>query len=133
MPVRPPLFNTALPEEAKEFFREKLFKRFDFLQDTLARQDYLTGAAFSVVDAYLFTVLGWCKFFAIDLGRWPALPAYMQRVGARPAVQAALRAEAVQPVDCGEERTASMCARHGLSRPSLNQPHPSILPVGVNK
>ncbi|SEJ84583.1 glutathione transferase GstA [Achromobacter sp. NFACC18-2] len=91
-----PLFNAALPEEAKAIFREKLFKRFDFLQDTLTRQDHLTGAAFSVVDAYLYTVLGWCKFFAIDLGRWPALPAYVKRIGARPAVQAALRAEAGQ-------------------------------------
>lgn len=91
-----PLFNAALPEEAKTFFREKLFKRFDFLQATLAGQDYLTGASFSVVDAYLFTVLGWCKFFAIDLDRWPALPAYVKRIGERPAVRAALRAEAVQ-------------------------------------
>lgn len=55
------------------------------------------GAAFSVVDAYLFTVLGWCKFFSIYLSRWPALPAYVKRVGVRPAVQeAALRAEAVR-------------------------------------
>ena len=91
-----PLFNAALPEEAKEFFREKLFQRLSFLQDTLSRQDYLMGAAFSVVDAYLFTVLGWCKFFSIDLGRWPELPAYVKRIGARPAVQAALRAEAAQ-------------------------------------
>jgi len=29
----------------------------------------------------------------IDLARWPALKAYMERVQARPAVQAALEAE----------------------------------------
>ncbi|AVS86433.1 glutathione transferase GstA [Paracidovorax avenae] len=91
-----PLFHAALPEEAKGFFRTKLFQRFDFLQATLARQDYLAGAAFSVADAYLFTVLGWCRFFSIDLGRWPALQAYVRRISARPAVQAALRAETVQ-------------------------------------
>ncbi|MDA8452921.1 glutathione transferase GstA [Acidovorax sp. NCPPB 3859] len=91
-----PLFHAVLPEEAKDFFRAKLFKRFDFLQGTLARQDYLAGAAFSVADAYLFTVLGWCRFFSIDLGRWPALPGYVRRISARPAVQAALRAEASQ-------------------------------------
>ena len=86
--------DAALPEATKAYFRDKLVTRFDFLQDTLGRQDYLAGAAFSVVDAYLFTVLGWCKFFSIDLARWPALAAYVQRIGARPAVQAALRAEA---------------------------------------
>ncbi|GBO50018.1 glutathione transferase GstA [Pectobacterium versatile] len=91
-----PLFNAALPEEAKAIFREKLFRRFDFLQDTLSGQDYLAGVSFSVVDAYLFTVLRWCEFFSIDLNRWPALPAYMKRIGARPAVQTALRAEAAQ-------------------------------------
>lgn len=89
-----PLFNAALPEEAKAFFRAKLFKRFDLLQEILAQQDFLMGSTFSVVDAYLFTVLGWCRFFSIDLAAWPALPAYTRRVNARPAVQAALRAEA---------------------------------------
>jgi glutathione S-transferase len=90
-----PLFNAALPDDARSFFREKLFRRFDYLQPTLDRQDYLTGVAFSVADAYLFTVLGWCKFFAIDLAPWPALLAYVRRIGARPAVQAALRAESM--------------------------------------
>jgi len=52
------------------------------------------GPDFSVADAYLFTVLGWCRFFSIDLAAWPALPAYVRRINARPAVQAALRAEA---------------------------------------
>lgn len=89
-----PLFNAALADDAKGYFRERLFKRFDLLQETLAHQDYLMGASFSVVDAYLFTVLGWCRFFAIDLSAWPALPAYVKRISARPAVQAALRAEA---------------------------------------
>lgn len=89
-----PLFNADLPEAAKAFFRQKLFKRFDLLQDTLATQDFLTGSDFSVADAYLFTVLGWCRFFSIDLAAWPALPAYLRRINARPAVQAALRAEA---------------------------------------
>lgn len=39
----------------------------------LGRQDYLAGASFSVADACLFTVLGWCRFFAIDRGHWPAV------------------------------------------------------------
>jgi glutathione S-transferase len=37
-------------------------------------------------------VLGWAKHIDLDLGKWPALVAYQERVGARPAVQAALRA-----------------------------------------
>lgn len=88
------LFNKSLPEAVLSLFREKLFRRFDFLQDTLAEKAFLMGSLFSVADAYLFTVLGWCKFFSIELDRWPALVAYRASISARPAVQAALRAEA---------------------------------------
>ncbi|MFP5974759.1 glutathione transferase GstA [Enterobacter mori] len=91
-----PLFNRALPEEVKAIFREKLFRRFDFLQETLSTSAYLTGASFSVADAYLFTVLGWARFFAIELSPWPALLEYREKISARPAVQAALVAEATQ-------------------------------------
>lgn len=90
------LFNTALPEEVRSIFRDRLFRRFDFLQDALCGKEYLLGSTFSVADAYLFTVLGWCKFFSIELSDWPALSAYMARISARPAVQAALRAEAAR-------------------------------------
>ena len=91
-----PLFNRELPEETKSIFREKLFRRFDFLQETLSTSAYLTGSAFSVADAYLFTVLGWARFFAIELSPWPALLAYREKISARPAVQAALGAESTQ-------------------------------------
>lgn len=90
------LFNTSLPEDILAIFREKLFRRFDYLQATLAEKAFLMGPSFSVADAYLFTVLGWCKFFSIELDRWPALMAYRTRINARPAVQAALMAESSQ-------------------------------------
>jgi len=92
------LFNASLPEETKVIFRDKLFKRFDFLQITLSSTAYVAGDSFSIADAYLFTVLNWCKFFAIDLSGWPALSSYMTQISLRPAVQvqAALHAEAMQ-------------------------------------
>ncbi|WP_442797228.1 glutathione transferase GstA [Pantoea vagans] len=90
------LFNTALPDAVLAIFREKLFKRFDYLQDVLTDKTYLMGASFSVADAYLFTVLGWCKYFNIELDRWSALVAYSAAITTRPAVQAALLAETLQ-------------------------------------
>ena len=51
------------------------------------------GEQFTVADAYLFTVSGWGKFVGLDLSDLPHLQAYLARVGSRPAVQAALRAE----------------------------------------
>jgi glutathione S-transferase len=61
---------------------------------TLEKQDYLLDARFGVADAYLFTGLRWMRFFALDLEQWPVLATYMERVGARPPVKAALAAEA---------------------------------------
>jgi glutathione S-transferase len=88
-----PLFNAAIPDAVKAIFKDRLFQRLDFIAATLERQDYLLGARFSVADAYLFTVLLWMRFFAIDLTRWPAIAKFMERVGARPTVKAALEAE----------------------------------------
>ena len=89
------LFNAQLPEEVKALIKEKLFKRFAVLCQTLERQDYLLAGGFSVADAYLFTVLRWAPLFAIDLNEWPALMRFQARVDLRPAVQAALAVELV--------------------------------------
>jgi glutathione S-transferase len=51
------------------------------------------GDKFSAPDAYLFTVLSWAPHLKISLDKWPTLGAYLGRVGARPQVQAALKAE----------------------------------------
>ncbi|WP_213712894.1 glutathione transferase GstA [Cedecea lapagei] len=88
-----PLFNASLPEEVKAIFREKFFKRLDFVQDTLSKTVYLTGSTFSVADAYLYTVLSWGKMLSIDLNQWPAIASYLAAINARPAVQEALRVE----------------------------------------
>ena len=88
-----PLFNAQIPPTVKTIFQDKLFKRLDYLNRTLADQDYLMGT-FGVADAYLFTVLTWLPTFNIDIEHWPALARYMQRIAARPSVLAAMAAEA---------------------------------------
>jgi glutathione S-transferase len=59
----------------------------------LDNSSYLCGDQFSVADAYLFTVLSWSRHVKFDLAPWPAVVAYLERVGARPAVHAAMAAE----------------------------------------
>ena len=51
------------------------------------------GEDFTVADAYLFTVLGWARLIKLELAPWPNVTAFQARVGARPAVQRALKAE----------------------------------------
>jgi glutathione S-transferase len=89
------LFSSQFPDEVKALIKEKLFKRFAVLCQTLERQDYLMADGFSIADAYLFTVLRWTHLFAIDLNEWPALARFQVRVDQRPAVKAALAAELV--------------------------------------
>ena len=88
-----PLFKPNTPEEYKKISKENLANRFDWLDKQLAGKDYLMGKSFSVADAYLFVLLNWTKFQSIDLARWPNLSAFQARVGARPKVQEALKAE----------------------------------------
>ena len=51
------------------------------------------GDKFTVADAYLFTILRWTPRIEVDLAKWPNLKAYVDRVGARPKVREALKAE----------------------------------------
>lgn len=88
-----PLFNPAMPDEAKVLFKQQIGKRYDYLQTHLSKQDNLMPSGYSVADVYLFVITGWSKSMGIDLNQWPALIAYRQRIGERPAVKAALAAE----------------------------------------
>ncbi len=87
------IFNPAMPEEAKELMRARAKKRLDWIDGELAGKEYLLGERFSVADAYLFTVVRWTPFTAIDVSDLANLNACMARVGARPHVHEALVAE----------------------------------------
>lgn len=88
-----PLFNSAMPEEGRQIYRDRLANRFKFLDGQLAGKQYLMGEHFGVADAYLFTVINWAKPVNIDLAGYPNLIAFRDRVAARPAVQEAMKAE----------------------------------------
>jgi glutathione S-transferase len=88
-----PLFNPAMPEEARGIYRKKLSERFGWVEQQLAGRDYLMGADFSVADAYLYTVSRWCVHVGVDITHLPNLSAFMARMDARPAVLAAKKAE----------------------------------------
>jgi glutathione S-transferase len=89
-----PLFRPNTPEDYKPIVKENLAGRFGLIEQHLADgRNYLLGEQFSVADAYLFVLLRWAPGQGLDLARWPNLAAYVKRVAARPAVDAALDAE----------------------------------------
>ena len=88
-----PLFNPATPEDYKPLVKARLGERLKWVDGQLAGKQYLLGDSFTVADAYLFTVANWTQFVGIDISGLPNLGAFMARMAARPAVQAALKAE----------------------------------------
>ncbi|HTO18043.1 MAG TPA: glutathione transferase GstA [Pseudomonas sp.] len=87
------LFRPDGPDEVKQAARAALAQRLRFTAEALQDREYLVGERFGVADAYLFVVLGWCQYLAIDLAPYPVLQAFQQRIAERPAVQGALKAE----------------------------------------
>ncbi|HEY8605780.1 MAG TPA: glutathione transferase GstA [Noviherbaspirillum sp.] len=92
-----PLFKPGMPAEAKTQFKDLIGQRLDYVEQRLAQHAYLLDSGFSIADAYLFVVTGWAGFVGLSLDRWPHIVAFRKRIGARPAVQAAMRAEGLQP------------------------------------
>lgn len=88
-----PLFVPTSSDEMKAAAKAAVERRLAWVEEQLEGRDYLLGKDFSVADAYLFTVASWGQYVGIEVQQWPRLAAYLQRVAARPAVQAALQAE----------------------------------------
>ena len=88
-----PLFNPASSDEVKAAARDKLAGRLKWVDGELAGKQYLIGDQFTVADGYLFTTTNWAKPTGVDLSGFANLLAYRERVGARPAVQAAMKTE----------------------------------------
>ena len=88
-----PLFNPGIPEQAKAVFKQKIVDRLKWVDSQLAGKSYLMGEQFTVADAYLFTVSRWSPFVGVDITGLANLNAFLARVGARPAVQEAMKVE----------------------------------------
>ena len=87
------LFNPAMPEEAKTIYRNKLGDRYAYVDKQLEGKQFLMGDDFTVADCYLFVVSNWAKPLNVDLSPYKNVGAYLQRIAARPTVQAAMKHE----------------------------------------
>lgn len=94
----PWLFSPEIGEPAQAFARKTLARRLAWVDSQLAAGGpYLMGERFTPADAYLYTVLGWAGVTGVDLSGFAALGAFLERVGARPAVQQAQQAQGLKP------------------------------------
>lgn len=88
-----PLFTPGTPDEYKEMAKATLIKKFQYVDDVLAKKAFFTDDSFTVADAYLFTVSNWAKIVGVDITHLKHLTEYRDKVAKRPKVQEALAAE----------------------------------------
>ncbi|QEN86148.1 glutathione transferase GstA [Labrys sp. KNU-23] len=93
----PWLFHPEYGTQAQDVARTKIAERLATVERHLAGHGpFLLGETFTAADAYLFTIVGWSPYTKVDLAPFPVIRAFMARVGARPAVQAAMQAEGMR-------------------------------------
>ena len=87
-----PLLRKEAPAEAKTYALSLAGARLAIVEKHLAGREFLLDA-FSIADAYLFTVLNWSSATPIKLDGFAAIQAYMARLQTRPSVAKALGEE----------------------------------------
>jgi glutathione S-transferase len=89
----PWLFHKETADSTRKAVKEKIALRLQDMDQRLAGRKWLVGGSFNVADAYAFTILRWAPMVGMSLKGFPQLEAYLARVEALPAVNAALVAE----------------------------------------
>lgn len=93
-----PLFRPDTPDEARTAQKALLARRLGLVEQTLAAGGpFLTGADFTVADAYLYVTLSWSGRVGVDLAALPKVREYFERIRARPAVRRARLEEGLEP------------------------------------
>lgn len=88
-----PLFSKDTPDNYKPIAKEHLTQRLAWVDAQLQDRPFLMGETFSVADLYLFNISNWAHLVGLKLTDFSNLLDFRTRVGKRPAVRAAMRAE----------------------------------------
>ncbi len=87
------LFNPAMNDDGKAVIRARATDKLRWVDAQLEGRHHLLDDAFTIADAYLFTVTTWTAHTGINISGMKNLSAFQAGMAARPAVQAALKAE----------------------------------------
>ena len=77
---------------AIERFCSEALRLTGVLESRLQQQPWLAGRSYSIADIMNFSWLRSAEYAGVDLSRFPAVTAWLQRIAARPAVQRGLAA-----------------------------------------
>jgi len=90
-----PFFEAyGYPENARPAAQEILRRKFAYVNDVLAKQDYVMGDQFSLADGYLYNVTRWTPAAEINIqSEFPNIYKFMERMETRSSVQKTLKTE----------------------------------------
>ncbi|KAA8917709.1 hypothetical protein TRICI_000148 [Trichomonascus ciferrii] len=94
MTIKKP-FNT---DQSREWLRNDMYKRYQYLEDILESQPYLLGEGFSIADAYAYTTTRWFEARGMDISRLPNIVSWQQRIESIPFVRSAIKNEGLSPL-----------------------------------
>jgi glutathione S-transferase len=87
-----PLFKPSATDEIRQFSRDHLAERLNYVEGRLGSGPFLMGEQLGIPDVYLFVITGWAEKM-LELDKWPNLKAFRERMLERPAVRHVLRFE----------------------------------------
>ncbi len=67
---------------------------FRLIEDEMFQGPWVLGDAYSICDAYLYTVMGWLPGDGVDIAQFPRLADHSRRLAERPAVRKVLALQA---------------------------------------
>ena len=82
--------DAAAVEALKQKVPHNMADCFTLIERDMLAGPWVLGAAYSVCDAYLFTISRWLAGDGVDVARFPGVQAHVHRMAARPAVQKVL-------------------------------------------
>ena len=63
---------------------------FSLIENEYLKGPWVMGAAYSICDAYLFTISGWLASDGVDIAKFPRVLDHYNRMNERPAVKAVM-------------------------------------------
>jgi glutathione S-transferase len=87
-----PLFKPNAGEETRQFARDLVAERLNYVDGQLGDGPFLMGETLTIGDPYLFVITNWGEKF-LGLDNWPHLKAFRERMLQRPSVRNVLRFE----------------------------------------
>jgi len=82
--------DTATLTAMRNFVPKGVKAAFDLIENSLLRGPFVMGEAYTICDAYLFTIAQWLELDGIDPADLPRVADHRARMLARPAVQRAI-------------------------------------------